>query len=195
MAAYSARYDAALTLAVRAHQAQTRKGSDVPYVTHPIHVSTILLRYGFSEDVVVAGLLHDVVEDQDVPVMCIEADFGPAVAGTVATLSERKRDGDTARPWRERKLEALQQLQEAGADAAAVKAADVLHNTRSLAAQLREVGAQTWDYYSRGPEESLWYYREVLTHVRRRLGDHPLVDEVVKAVEDLKQTIAATAHA
>jgi (p)ppGpp synthase/HD superfamily hydrolase len=195
MSIYSARYDAALTLTIRAHQAQTRKGSDVPYATHPIHVATILILYGFGEDVAIAGLLHDVVEDQDVRLACIEADFGPAVAGMVASLSERKQEGGTARPWRVRKEEALEQLREADNQTAAVKAADVIHNTRSLAAQLREVGAQAWDYYSRGPDESLWYYHEVVAHARSRLADHPLVAELEESVSILERAIAATGTA
>jgi hypothetical protein len=100
-----------------------------------------------------------------------------------------------ARPWRVRKQEALQQLQDAGPDAAAVKVADVLHNARSLTAQLRQVGARTWTYYSRGPEESLWYYRQVLAHARDRLGPHPLVAEAEAAVDDLELAITATESA
>jgi (p)ppGpp synthase/HD superfamily hydrolase len=103
MTAYSDRYQAALILAAHAHRTQERKGSDVPYIVHPVQVSVILLRHGFAEDVAIAGLLHDVVEDQDVPLARIEADFGPEVAEMVAALTERKREGDVQRPWEARK--------------------------------------------------------------------------------------------
>ena len=88
MPAYSERYDEALALAARAHRHQTRKGSDVPYLVHVVHVSVILLGHGFPRDVAIAGLLHDVVEDQGIPLSDIEADFGQAVANMVAAASE-----------------------------------------------------------------------------------------------------------
>ena len=189
MRGFSARYDAALSLAATAHRTQKRKGSDVPYIVHPVQVSTILLRYGFSEDEVIAGLLHDVVEDQEVPLDSIEAEFGPAVAATVAALSERKREGDRQRPWEERKKEALAHLRQAGAGAMAVKAADVLHNAHSLRTHLQRDGAAAWDDYSRGSGQTLWYYRSVLEIVETELGGHPLLDEVADAVGDLERVI------
>jgi (p)ppGpp synthase/HD superfamily hydrolase len=188
--AYSARYDAALILAIRAHSSQVRKGSDIPYASHPIHVSIILLRYGFPEDVAIAGLLHDVVEDQEVSLASIEAGFGPAVAEMVASVTERKQEGGAKRPWKVRKQEALEHMRGASLDAVALKAADVLHNVRSLAAQLYQTGPATWTAFSRGPEDALWYYRSVAALARERLGPHPLIEEMEEAVRDLECTIA-----
>jgi len=192
MFGYSARYDAALTLAARAHRYQTRKGSDIPYIVHPVQVSVILLRHGFAEDVLLAGLLHDVVEDQDVPLAQIEAGFGPSVAAAVAALTERKKEGDMPRPWRDRKQEALSQLRQASRAALAVKAADVTHNARTLTADLQRQGLALWEHYARGPEDTLWYMGQVAEIVRRGLQAHPLVREMEAAIEDLAQTIART---
>jgi (p)ppGpp synthase/HD superfamily hydrolase len=192
MGAYSERYDAALTLAARAHRSQTRKGSDIPYIVHPVHVSVILLRYGFAEDVVIAGLLHDVVEDQDVPLDEIEAEFGPPVAEMVAVLTEKKKEGGLPRPWEMRKEEALEEARQASIEAVAVKAADVLHSTRSMAADLRREGASMWNSFSRGPAKSLWYYQSVAEIVHERLGEHPLALELNEAVQGLAQAIADT---
>jgi (p)ppGpp synthase/HD superfamily hydrolase len=197
MPAYSPRYEAALTLAARAHLSQTRKGLDSPYLVHPVHVSVILIRYGFDEDVAVAGLLHDVVEDQDVPLAEIEAGFGAAVAEMVGALSERKREGQEKRPWLARKQEALEQLRRASSGAVAVKAADVLHNARSLAAHLHLAGSSAWELYNRGPQETLWYYRSALDLASRRLGAHspgsgqahPLIEELAQAIGDLEERI------
>jgi len=192
MAAYSERYDAALTFAARAHRNQMRKAGDVPYIVHLVHVSVILLRYGFSEDVTIGGLLHDAVEDQNVPLAHIKASFGPAVAEMVAALTERKRDGTLERPWEDRKQEMLDQLRRASLDAVAVKAADTLHNTRSVALCLRRSGPSIWGNFKRGPGPSLWYYRSVAAIVHERLGVHPLADELDAAVGDLAQAIAET---
>lgn len=192
MPAYSERYDEALALAARTHRHQTRKGSDVPYLVHPFHVSVILLRHGFSGDVAIAGLLHDVVEDQDIPLSDIEAGFGQDVANMVAALTEQKRDNGIERTWENRKQEALGQLEEAGPDAVAVKAADVLHNTRTLARQLLSQGPSAWSDYSRGPDASLWYARSVAAIARVRLGPHALVDELDSSIDHLQNIIAAT---
>src|SRR5688500_431268 len=108
---FSARYDAALMLAARAHRDQLRKGTDIPYIAHPVHVSLILIRHGFGEDLAIAGLLHDVVEDTDVPLERIAAEFGDTVARLVAAVSETKTADGAERPWEQRKAEKLAHLQ------------------------------------------------------------------------------------
>lgn len=187
MEAYSGRYEAALVLAARAHQDQVRKVGGDPYITHLVHVSVILLRHGFSEDVAIAGLLHDIVEDQDVPLAGIEAEFGPAVAEMVDVLTEQKREGEVERPWEVRKREALSRLRQGSLAATAVKAADTLHNAHSMALGLRRDGPAIWRSLSRGPAETLWYYRSVAAIVRERLGGHPLVEELEAAIMRLEQ--------
>ena len=184
-------YERALTLAARAHQGQTRKGSDIPYLVHPVHVSTILLRHGYPQDAVLAGLLHDVVEDSGIPLARIEAAFGPSVADIVATLTERKREEDGAgRPWEARKREALAELRRASPAALAVKAADIIHNTHTLASQLRDRGPAIWQHYSRGAQESLWYYCSAAEIVRERLPPSAFVDELQVAIQDLEKAIS-----
>jgi (p)ppGpp synthase/HD superfamily hydrolase len=190
MQAYSERYDAALALAAHVHREQLRKVGGIPYLVHLVHVSVILLRYGFSEDVAIAGLLHDAIEDQDLPLADIEAQFGPAVAEMVAALTEKKKEGGIERPWEVRKEELLEQVRRASLDAVAVKAADTLHNVRSVAAALRRQGPGIWERFKRGPEPSLWYYHSVAAIVRQRLAPHPLTAELDEALEDLEQAIA-----
>lgn len=201
MPAFSKRYERALIVAAQAHRDQVRKGTDIPYAIHPVHVSVILIRHGFSEDIVIAGLLHDVVEDTDVNLDVIEAEFGPTVAETVGALTEKKReDGHLAkhgekRPWEIRKREALDLLRECDPGAVAVKAADLLHNARGLVEQLAHEGPEAWNHYARGPELVLWYYRSVAGIVCDRLGAHPLADETEQAVLELGHTIAVTGMA
>ena len=193
---YDDLYEEALRLAARAHQRQVRKGTDLPYITHPMHVSAILLRHGFSTELAIAGLLHDVVEDQDVPLADIESRFGARVAEIVAALSERKTkasgEGGTPgelRPWQVRKEEAVEQIRHASPSAAAVKAADTLHNVRSIAFDLRREGDAVWQRFTRGPAAMLGYYAQVVRVIRETLGDHPLVVELAQAVEELAQMV------
>jgi (p)ppGpp synthase/HD superfamily hydrolase len=183
--ACSARYDAALALAARAHRDQRRKGTDLPYIAHPMHVSVILIRHGFGENLAIAGLLHDVVEDTAVPLEQIASEFGDAVAQLVAAVSETKTAGGEELPWEQRKAEKLAHLRAGGSDVAALKAADAIHNARSIVADVRLAGPSVWGRFKRGADQTLWYYREILEGVRAKLGDHPIVIELAAAVEDL----------
>jgi (p)ppGpp synthase/HD superfamily hydrolase len=185
MHAFSPRYDAALALAARAHRDQLRKGTDLPYIAHPVHVSIILMRHGFGEDLAIAGLLHDVVEDTDRSLLTIAAEFGEDVAQLVERVSETKSADGVELPWEQRKAENLAHLRSAGPDVAALKAADAIHNARTIAADLRRVGPEVWARFKRGPEQTLGYYYAILDSARVKLEAHPIVAELEDAVADL----------
>jgi (p)ppGpp synthase/HD superfamily hydrolase len=185
MHAFSPRYDAALALAARAHRDQLRKGTDLPYIAHPVHVSIILIRHGFDEDLTIAGLLHDVVEDTDTALQTIAAAFGDDVAALVQAVSETKTADGVELPWEQRKAEKLDHLQSGGPEVAALKAADAIHNARSIAADLRGAGLSVWARFKRGPEQTLGYYDAILDGVRTKLGAHPIVAELEDAVAEL----------
>ncbi len=187
--ALSPQYERALQFAARAHRQQVRKGTDIPYITHAVHVSVVLLRYGFDEDVVIAGLLHDVVEDCGVTPQELEALFGANVARLVEAVSERKRSGGVERSWEERKTEAIAHLRHGDSAVAALKAADALHNIYSIVTDLALVGSAVWQRFKRGPDRMLWYYREILAVVRDMLGDHPIVAELARAIADLEHAV------
>ena len=190
MPAFSPRYDAALALAARAHRNQLRKGTDLPYFAHPVHVSVLLMRHGFGEDLAIAGLLHDVVEDCDVPIEAIAAAFGGEVARLVAAVSETKSSDGADLPWEQRKAEKLAHLRAAGPDVAALKAADAIHNIQSIIRDLAESGAALWARFKRGPGPTLGYYRDIRDSVRAKLGDHPIAAELDAAVADLERAVA-----
>jgi (p)ppGpp synthase/HD superfamily hydrolase len=182
---YSARYDAALAFTARAHRNQLRKGTDIPYIAHPVHVSVILIRHGFGEDLVIAGLLHDVVEDCGVPLEQIAADFGDEVARLVDAVSETRSADGVELPWEQRKAEKLAHLQAAGPDVAALKAADAIHNARAIIADHNLVGAEIWGRFKRGADQTISYYRALLEAVRAKLGEQPIALELAAAVEEL----------
>ncbi|MGD2178691.1 MAG: HD domain-containing protein [Anaerolineae bacterium] len=190
---YSQQYEEALQVAMLAHHQQMRKGSQLPYIVHPVHVSVILLRHGFATEVVIAGLLHDVVEDQGYDLAEIEGRFGLRVARIVEALTEQKRDArGERRPWDVRKREALQQMRGASREAVAVKAADTLHNACSFIQDLRREGPQVWQHFNRGPQSQLDYYRQILHVTEERLGNHPLAAELAEAVKKLAQVVEET---
>ncbi len=195
MAAYSAVLDRALALAATAHREQLRKGSKVPYIIHPFHAAMILLRYQFPEDAIIAAVLHDVVEDTDISLAQIEAEFGGKVAQTVDQVSEKKvaaspggatgsKPGEKL-PWRVRKQEQLDRLSQADMLAAAVKSADALHNCHAMLRDLQEHGASLWDRFRGSHADQLWYYTSLAALLRNRLGGHPINDELDAAVSEL----------
>lgn len=186
MQGFSPRYDAALVFAARAHREQVRKGSDIPYIIHPVAVSLILVRHGFDEDLAVAGLLHDTVEDTGASLDEIGAAFGDEVRRLVAAVTEDKTgDSGERRPWRVRKEEQLAHLAAGGPRVAALKAADSLHNAASTLGDLRRNGAAVWGRFNAPATESLWYYREVVALVGSQLGPHALARELEHTVAEM----------
>jgi (p)ppGpp synthase/HD superfamily hydrolase len=185
MRGFSSDYDRALIFAARAHRSQLRKGSDIPYLAHVVHVSVILLRHGYAEPLAIAALLHDVVEDCDVALATVEAEFGAEVARLVEAVSETKAADGHELPWEQRKSEKLAHLRAGGPEVAALKAADAIHNARSICADLRAEGPLVWERFKRGPEQSLWYYREILAAVRVWLDGEPIAEELAEAVAEL----------
>lgn len=154
---FSTRLERALRRAAEWHAGQTRKGSATPYVTHAFAVAWLLDRFGFDEDVLIAGLLHDAVEDTDATLEEIAAAFGPRVADLVGHCSERKADEEgQRRPWLERKTEHVAHLAAAPLAARAVALADKLHNLLSIQADL-EAGVDVWAKFNAGREQVLWY--------------------------------------
>ena len=163
---FSARLEAAARFAAVAHRDQGRKLTGTPYFQHPAAVAWILDRAGFGEDAVIAGLLHDVVEDSGISPEEIAERFGPEVADLVVWCSEVKDDAEgRKRPWIDRKRDHLAALENAPVEAKAVVLADKLHNLASIAFDLAG-GADVWSAFNADRERVVWYYEETL----RRCG-------------------------
>lgn len=149
------------------HRGQSRKGSDTPYIEHVFGVALILDRAGFDEDVVIAGLLHDVVEDTEATLDQVEEKFGAGVAQTVAHCTEIRVDAQGhKRPWIERKRDHLAAMAGAPASAWAVILADKLHNLLSIELDLRD-GRLVWSLFNAERAAVLWYYRMMIDQLGR----------------------------
>src|SRR4029079_15995756 len=133
---YSDRINHAFAFAAKHHDRQVRKGTRLPYLTHPANVAVILTRYGQDEQTIVAGILHDVIEDcvrdgytRDMLEQRIGDKFGAKVLETVLAVTYRRLDDDGIElSSEERKSDYLQLLSEAGENARWVCAADKVHN-------------------------------------------------------------------
>lgn len=149
----------ALTFAAEAHGGarQARKGTEFPYLIHPLRVAAILYRFQYPEHLVVAGLLHDTIEDTHVAEEDLAEAFGAEVARVVVGVSEP----DKSLPWKDRKRHTLTYLRErADPDVLAVAAADKLDNVRSIQETLADVGPKkTWALFNETRAQQRWYYR------------------------------------
>ncbi|HEY3618538.1 MAG TPA: HD domain-containing protein [Candidatus Sulfotelmatobacter sp.] len=167
------RFLRAFLFAAEKHKGQTRKASTIPYIAHLMGVASLVLEAGGDEDLAIAALLHDVVEDCGGAPMLKEVRrrFGLRVAKVVDGCT----DADTypKPPWRERKEQYLRHLKTADADTRLVSAADKLNNVRSILSDYRAVGESVWSKFKGGREGTLWYYRTLLDiflrHKRNRI--------------------------
>jgi (p)ppGpp synthase/HD superfamily hydrolase len=180
------RFLKAFLFAAEKHAGQVRKASTTPYVAHLMGVASLALEFGGDEDIAIAALLHDVVEDcGGAPVLKeVKRRFGSRVAKIVEGCT----DSDTLPkpPWRERKEAYIHHLKSADADTRLVSAADKLNNVRSILSDHREVGEVVWARFNGGREGTLWYYRALVQEFKRGKANR-LIRELELAVRELEE--------
>jgi len=179
------RFLRAFAFAAVKHAGQTRKASTIPYLAHLMGVASLVLEFGGDEDMAIAALLHDVVEDCGGAPMLKEVrqNFGARVAKIVDGCTDS--DTDPKPPWRERKEFYIRHLKTADAETRLVSAADKLNNVRSILSDYREVRELIWLRFKGGREGTLWYYQALLEEFLRRKPNR-LVREFQLAVEALE---------
>ncbi|MFA6584782.1 MAG: HD domain-containing protein [Elusimicrobiaceae bacterium] len=153
----------AFYFAVKAHEYQVRKGTGLPYIEHPIKVAALLMEIKASRDLVVAGFLHDVLEDTDRTADEIYRLFGKKVSLLVESVTENK-----SMSWEERKTHTIKSLEKADYDVVVLSLADKLDNIRSIAADFRQNGERIWLKFSRPKETQRWYYQELVRVLKKR---------------------------
>ena len=196
MTGYSDRINHAFAFAAKHHDQQVRKGTRLPYLTHPANVAIILTRYGCSEDTVVAGILHDVVEDcvrdnmtREMLEERIGRKFGDGVLATVLMVTHRKMDDDGIELSSEdKKSDYLERLALANEDARWVCAADKVHNANSILSDLRRTSfpETVWGRFNVGKEGTVAWYRRVAVRLREVGFAAPIVDELEAAAAGLE---------
>lgn len=161
------RIEEAIELAAIAHNGQFRKGTRTPYIIHPFAVGLMLMDAGCSESVVIAGILHDTVEDTELTLEFIQQRFGDAVADIVEGCSENK-----ALKWTARKTEWIEALKTANTEVCIVTCADKLHNLRTVLSEYEDIGNAIWDRFHGGYNAQSWYYRSILEslHIHKKIN-------------------------
>jgi (p)ppGpp synthase/HD superfamily hydrolase len=186
------RFESALLYALHLHAQQKRKGTPIPYISHLLAVTALVLEDGGSEDEAIAALLHDAIEDQGgEPIRQeIHRRFGDKVVEIVNGCTDT--DQTPKPPWLERKKQYLEHLRSAGPEILRVSAADKLHNARSVLADLRCHGTAVWGRFNGGREGTLWYYRRLVQIFRER-GPSFLAEELDRVVSEVER-LAGMAH-
>ena len=175
----------AIEFAARAHSGQYRKGTQVPYIVHPLNVGRLLIEAGASEAVVAAGILHDTVEDAGVGLEAVREGFGAEVAELVAQVSEPPKSEAS---WEVRKQALLRRMAGAAPGAVLIEAADKLDNLTSIAADLRRLGPEVWDRFNRPRESQRWFYGRMAQALAARAQDpaaRALVGQLAEEVREV----------
>ena len=182
---FSERFSRALLYAARIHGKQFRKRTGRPYIGHLLGVTSIVIEYGGDEDMAIAALLHDAVEDQGgmKRLREIRKLFGKRVAHIVDGCTDSYVEPKP--PWLERKREYVARIAGEDADVRLVSAADKLSNTRETLHDLRVHGELVFERFAGKKDGTLWYYRELIRRFQEA-GNSPLIEELDRVVNELE---------
>ncbi len=169
-----ARLTEALRFALEHHAGQYRKGTTIPYVSHLLQVSGLVLEFGGDVDQAVAALLHDALEDcPTVNVPALEEEFGPVVTAIVRDCSDTLAcEGEAGSPkpsWQERKDRYLAHMEQADPRSILVAVCDKVHNIGNIVEDLEEDGPRSLERFSASPERQVWYFTRVLEIARGKV--------------------------
>jgi len=187
MAIFTGRTERAIAAALEAHQGQTRKGDrQMPYIVHPVTVALILSRYTDDEDTIIAGLLHDVLEDTALGEEAIARDFGPKVLDMVKDVTESELPGLS---WDTRKVRYLRHLHAAPRGSLLVASADKIANLVSMIAAHATQGDALWERFNAPPGQRLAFYRQVYETVRTAWPTCPMLQELRNRLDEAERKL------
>ncbi len=184
----SPEFDDALAFVARLHRDQFRKDTSIPYISHLMAVSSLVLEFGGTETEAIAGLLHDAIEDQggDRIRKVIQRRYGDEVTAIVDACT----DAETIPkpPWRERKEEYIEHLKSAPDSIRLVSGCDKLHNARAILLDYREHGEKLWSRFTGRKDGTLWYYDEI-RKVLLVKGPKQLAHELDRVVSEIEALV------
>jgi hypothetical protein len=197
MTGYSDRINHAFAFAAKHHDQQVRKGTRLPYLTHPANVAVILCRYGQPDETVIAGILHDVVEDcvrdgytRDMLEARIGEKFGERVLRTVLSVTKRRHDDDGIElAGDDQRADYLERLAAAPPEGLWVCAADKLHNAATILSDLERTDfpETVWGRFGAGREGTIRWYRQCHDRLRALGFSEPIIEELRAVVEGLER--------
>ena len=196
------RFSSAVDYARHLH-IERRKETEIPFMAHLLGVASLVIGeagqvpFPITEDMVIAALLHDAVEDHGgMPRLeDIKSNFGPEVARMVAGLSDTfAEDSNQKESWEERKQAYINRLEKEPKDVQLISAADKLYNARTMLDEYRAIGAEVWKRFKRGRDLQIGYFHELL-RVFKSAGSNRIVEELDRVVVQLERISAGEATA
>lgn len=187
----SVRFTKAVEYAREFHT-EFRKGTRIPYMAHLLGVVSMVMgeaggRVPITEDMAIAAVLHDIVEDHGGAPRLEEVrrEFGSDVARMVEGLSDTlAEDHDKKEGWEERKIRYIERLRSEPEDVLLISCADKLYNAKAILDDFKEIGPAVWKRFKRGPDEQLWYFYQLLAIFRLRLKGR-ITSQLAEAVHEL----------
>ena len=181
----SQKFTDALIYATNLHSSQYRKSTEIPYISHLMAVSSLVLEAcehtdfkDKREDLAIAALLHDAIEDQSdrITIQDIKSEFGNLVATIVIECSDSY--GGKKPPWRQRKEAYISHITDVSRETQLVSCADKLHNARSIKCDYDRVGDKVWYRFNAGKDDIIWYYKELTAAFHASWPENPLVGQL-----------------
>ncbi len=188
------RFERAFVYAMAVHGQAVRKGSTIPYMSHVLGVTSLVLQYGGNEDQAIGALLHDAAEDGggEARLRDIERTFGPAVAAIVDGCSDTL--ATTKEPWLDRKVRYINRVPNEPASTLLVSIADKIHNVGAILTDYRTVGDALWDRFNpdAGKDGTVGYYRGLVTAYTATGHCPKVVADLDALVSELERTVGMT---
>lgn len=180
----------ALDFAYKAHKGQYRKGTNVPYIIHPLNVFQNLSRYGFSMNAQIAGLFHDLLEDTNVREEDIHRKFGEEVLRLVISVSEERDFEPTSQDWKTRKEHTIMELKNCQSmDTIAIAIADKMDNASSLLDDLVIYKEKIWDRFRAPYPEQKWYYQNLVEVFQFQENQFPKIVQLSQKFRTIVRSI------
>ena len=173
--------DQATQYIARKHEGQYRGGLNVPYSTHLFGVARILKAANYEDDIVVAGLLHDVLEDTDATEEDVRELFGENILMLVKAVSEQ----DKSHNWKQRKQYMINQIKYLSENTLAIVLAEKIQNVRAIKYELSQLGESTWDYFNAGKDMQYWYYANIIEQIKKYHPNAVLLPDLECGVKQL----------
>ena len=183
----------ALKVASKAHRDQVRKGTDIPYISHPVAVAMIIGEYTTDENIIVAGILHDILEDVKPSIYSetdMRGDFGDKITDIVKDVSEDKVAGEPEKPWTDRKKGYLAHLDNlANVEPIIVSTADKIHNLTDMLDEYERVGDELWERFNAPKDDELWFYKTFLEIIQKKAIPEEMKADLVSLVNKLESAV------
>jgi (p)ppGpp synthase/HD superfamily hydrolase len=180
----------AIQFAIKTHeldQKQKRKGKDISYITHPLSVGLILANTGATENVIVAGILHDTIEDSvsqnKVTEEMITNIFGQYISDLVLSVTEQ----DKTLSWEERKAGAFKNIKTFSNDSLLLKSADIIENIREIIADYEIEGEKTFERFKAKKERILKHYVDSIQAIIKKWSKNPLKNDLQYVANQIQE--------